>query len=263
VVNRAANVEPGAVADVSVNHRGGDIFVPEELLDGPDIIAILQKMGSETVPKGVAARRFGDPAGPNSILDRVLQVSFRGMVPAFFSTARIDRDLFGGEDVLPGPFTSGVGIFPVQGVGKINGAAAAGEVLMMEFLDPGEVRLQRGAKAVGQNGHSLPHTLAFSNGDLPIPEIDVFDAETETFEEPQTASVEEMSHDPIIPLQMGENAASFGSSKDDGKPGRAANPLDRDKFEFPIEHLLEEKKQRAQGLVLGGGGDISLNREVG
>ena len=147
MIYRAANVETRAVANVGINHRGGDIFVPEEFLDGPDIITILQQMGSETVPKGMTACRFRDTAGPDGVLDRVLQVSFRDVVSACLAAARIDGEIVGGEDILPCPFAGCLGIFPVQGAGKINGAAAVGEVLLMEFFDPGEVRLQEGGRA--------------------------------------------------------------------------------------------------------------------
>ena len=84
VIEWAPNAETGAVTDVGINHRGGNIFVPEEFLNGPDIITILQQMRSKTVPESMTACRFGDPGGPNSLLDGILQVSFCDVVPAFF-----------------------------------------------------------------------------------------------------------------------------------------------------------------------------------
>ena len=101
MVDRATNVEARAVANVGINHRGGEIFVPEEFLDGPDIITILQKMGSKTVPKSMTARRFRDPASPDRVLDRVLQVSLGHVVPASLPAPGIDGDFVGREDVLP------------------------------------------------------------------------------------------------------------------------------------------------------------------
>jgi hypothetical protein len=176
VINRAAYAEAGTVADVGINHRGRNIFVPEEFLNGPDIITVLQKMGSETVPKRMTARRFRDTAGPDGILDRVLQVSLRDVVPACLAATRINGGIVSGEDILPSPLTGCVGIFPLQGARKIDGAAVVGEVLLMKFFDPGEVRLERAAKPVGQDGNAFPHTLAFSDGDLAISKIDIFDA---------------------------------------------------------------------------------------
>jgi hypothetical protein len=41
VVHGAANAQAGTVANVGINHRGGEIPVPEEFLDGSNIITIL------------------------------------------------------------------------------------------------------------------------------------------------------------------------------------------------------------------------------
>jgi hypothetical protein len=124
------------------------------------------------------------------------------------------------------------------------------------------MRLQRPAEPIRQDGDAFSHTFTFSNGDLAIPKIDILYAQPETFEQAQTASIEEVGHDSVISLQMGENRASFGSRKDDGKLGRAANALDVDKFELPIERLLVEEEQSAESLVLGGGRNVGINGEM-
>ena len=182
MVNGAAHAEAGAIADVGVNHRGRDILVAEEFLDGTNIITVLQQMGSKTVPKGMAACRFFDTAGSNGILDGVLKVSLRHVMAASFAAARVDCDFLGREDILPGPFARGFRIFPVQGTGKINSAAAAGEILTMQFFDAGEMRLERAAESRRQHGHAFPHSFPFADGDLPVAEIDIFYAQPQAFE---------------------------------------------------------------------------------
>jgi hypothetical protein len=47
---RAANVEAGTVEDMGVDHSGGDILVAEQLLNGANIVAVLQQMCGKTVP---------------------------------------------------------------------------------------------------------------------------------------------------------------------------------------------------------------------
>ena len=42
--------QPAAIQDMRVNHGGLHIFVPEEFLDRPDIIALLQQMRREAMP---------------------------------------------------------------------------------------------------------------------------------------------------------------------------------------------------------------------
>ena len=53
-VRRAAYAECTAIQDVGVDHGGADIMMPEKLLDGADVIAILQQMGGKGMPEAVA-----------------------------------------------------------------------------------------------------------------------------------------------------------------------------------------------------------------
>ena len=57
-IHRTAN-RPGALfQNVGVNHGGADIFVAQELLNGANVVARLQKVGGETVSKRMNAGRF-------------------------------------------------------------------------------------------------------------------------------------------------------------------------------------------------------------
>ena len=46
-----------------VHHRRTDIPVPQQFLNRPDIVAVLQQLRGERVAKGVAACWFGNPSG--------------------------------------------------------------------------------------------------------------------------------------------------------------------------------------------------------
>lgn len=43
-VEGAFDRQPAAIKDVSVDHGGLDVFVPEELLDGANIVSALQEV---------------------------------------------------------------------------------------------------------------------------------------------------------------------------------------------------------------------------
>ena len=58
-------MEAGTVEDMGVDHSGGDILVAEQLLNGANIVVVLQQMCGKTVPKSMAAGRFSDPGGPD------------------------------------------------------------------------------------------------------------------------------------------------------------------------------------------------------
>ncbi len=61
-----------------IDHRGRDILVTEEFLDGPDIVAVLRSMGCKRVPGGEASggRRGGWLLVPRS------QVMLSGSAPS-------------------------------------------------------------------------------------------------------------------------------------------------------------------------------------
>jgi len=45
---------------MGIDLGGLDVAVAEELLDGPDIVAVLEQVGGEGVPEGMAAYSLGD-----------------------------------------------------------------------------------------------------------------------------------------------------------------------------------------------------------
>ncbi len=46
-VHRASYAPPAAVEDVGVNHRGTDIPMPQQFLDRPDVVSVLEQVGGE------------------------------------------------------------------------------------------------------------------------------------------------------------------------------------------------------------------------
>ena len=82
MIRRAAHSAPPTVEDVGVDHRGPQVPVAQELLDGADVVTVLQEMGGEGVPEGVATRRFGDAGPPHRTLHGPLENRFVQVVAA-------------------------------------------------------------------------------------------------------------------------------------------------------------------------------------
>jgi hypothetical protein len=51
--------QPAAIQDMRVHHGGFRIVVPEEFVDRPDIISLLQQRRGKTVSEGLATEAFG------------------------------------------------------------------------------------------------------------------------------------------------------------------------------------------------------------
>jgi len=60
-VKRAADTLAPAVEHMGVDHGGAHVLVAEQLLDGTDVVACLQQMSGEGVPKGVAPHVLDAP----------------------------------------------------------------------------------------------------------------------------------------------------------------------------------------------------------
>jgi hypothetical protein len=50
VINRAVNSSLAPVQHMGVEHRRAHITMPEQLLNGPNVITVFEQMGGERVP---------------------------------------------------------------------------------------------------------------------------------------------------------------------------------------------------------------------
>jgi hypothetical protein len=70
-VQRAPDAATAAVEDVGVDHRGRDVAVVQELLDGANVVAVLEEVRNEAVAQRVARGALGDARGRQASLRRV------------------------------------------------------------------------------------------------------------------------------------------------------------------------------------------------
>lgn len=184
-------------------------------------------------------------------------------MPPGLAAARIDAELGSGENPLPGPRAGGIDIFAMESVGQINGAAATGEVLPVQFADARKMRLERAFEAGGQHGDTSTIAFAFDDGDAAVSKIDIFDAQPRCFEQAQAASIKEMGHEAVISFKMSEDGARFVPGKNNRESRWAADALDAaDEGQLAIEDLLVKKKQSAEGLVLSGGCYVAIDGKM-
>lgn len=59
-IRRAENSAAPAIEHMGVDHGRADIAVAEKLLNGANVVSVFHEMCRERMPKGVAARGFGD-----------------------------------------------------------------------------------------------------------------------------------------------------------------------------------------------------------
>ena len=84
----------------------------------------------------------------------------------------------------------------------------------MDFSHACQVFPQRTCQPVWKQGDPLMQTFALADGDLSVREIDIFNAQTKAFEQPQAAALEELAHETIFTAKMGNDRVSFFTRQD-------------------------------------------------
>ena len=80
----------------------------QQLLDGADVVAVLQQVGGERMPKGVVRGWLGDPGAPDRLLHRPSKDGFVQVVPATLAGDAVHVHARGREDPLPSAGPAGV-----------------------------------------------------------------------------------------------------------------------------------------------------------
>jgi hypothetical protein len=107
-VGRASDASRPQVEDMRVDHRGTDVTVTEELLDGPDVVVILEQVGREGVSEGVARGELGNARGMDGVLHGALENGFVEVMAATLASETVHVEPCGWEDPLPRPVAPGM-----------------------------------------------------------------------------------------------------------------------------------------------------------
>ena len=103
-----------------VDHGGGHIVVPEQLLNSADISSTLQQMRSEGMAKGMGADLLRQPCTAHRHLDGFVDDARVNMMATREARARVNGEIPGRKDILPAPFLGGSGVFPRQRMRKVH-----------------------------------------------------------------------------------------------------------------------------------------------
>ena len=250
---------------MGVDHGGFDIFVAEEFLHGADVVSVLEQVGGVTMAKYMRGDALVYVGLARGGFDGFLQAGFVDMVALFDAGLGIERKFFGGEEILPGEFAAGVGVFFGDGSGQVYRAEAFGQVFLVKFPNALDLFAQGGNDAGRQGGRAVICAFAIANDDLAVVEIDVFDAQAQAFHQTQSAAVEYLGHEQVDSGELVEYGFDFGFVEDGGQDAGAVGADDLELFliKFDVEYVAVEEQDGAEGLVLGGGGDVVLGDEVG
>ena len=117
-VGRAAHARRAAVQDVGVNLRGGHVPVPEQLLDSPDVVVLLQKMCRERVAQRVGCAALGDAGLADRRLHHSLQHGLVQVVPPALKRLPMEVDARSGKTHCHAHSRPAFGYFRMSAVGS-------------------------------------------------------------------------------------------------------------------------------------------------
>jgi hypothetical protein len=238
--------------------------MPQQFLDGTDVVPGLQEVGGEGVAKGVGGDGFGDAGSACGFPDGPLKGSRVQVVAPDDARTGVRRETRGREDPLPAPFSFSIGVLAGQGIGEIDGAIALGQVLLVEALDPFQVFWEGFDKGFRQDCDPVFLTLAVPDGDGAVFKVQVFHPQAEAFHEAEAAAVEELGDQEMGTGEVGEEGLDFWTGED-GREAlgfTGAQGLDR-LGDFPSEDRAIEEEDGLEGLILGSGSDVFVDSQVG
>src|SRR5687768_6558590 len=97
------------------------------------------------------------------------------MMTLFDAADGINRESVGRKDVLPGEFTDGVRVFPLEGIREVDGTVTHGEIQLVLSFDLVEVEAQGFKQEIRKRGDPVILALAIAYDDLAIGEVQVLD----------------------------------------------------------------------------------------
>ena len=193
-VERAVDPSTATIQYVRVDHRGLDVLVPQEFLDGSDVVAVLQQMGCKGMTKCVGGHALGQPSPIGRLMDRLLNHRFVEMVT--MPDARPSVEVVGRsrKNPLPAPLAVGIGVLSGQRVRQGRLPQPALQIGFVLLAHASQVVLERLEQSVRQHGYAILLALALSHGDFPTAEVEVLDAQPEAFEKSQPRAVQERGY---------------------------------------------------------------------
>ena len=211
----------------------------------------------------MAARGLVNARIPNGFLDRPLNgVSVEVMAPAS-SRTRVSAHAPGREDVLPGPLRGGVRVLPRQGVGQMDRPSTQGAVPFPFGASGAEMTLERHDELVGQRGHAILVPFAIAHHDGPVSEIEIFHAKPDAFEKTQTRAVLKTGDEPVGARETAQNATDLARGQNGRETLLALGPNDPvNSIQRLFQNYPVEERERVECLILDGGGDAFLDREM-
>lgn len=184
------------------------------------------------------------------------------MVTAFPASARVKRTPGCGEEVLPCKVAAGIWVFVFEGGGEVDFATTGGKVLFVKDADAFDLAAKVRDDGIGQGGDAVLFAFAIADGQGFVLEIDILDAQAQTFHEAQARTVEDLSHKFVHSVHLGDHAHDLFAAEDSREAFGAFGGGKENGFDLFLQDFAIEEEDGGKSLVLGGGGNGAFGGKV-
>ena len=141
-IHWAGPTSPWAFHDMEIDHRGRDICMAEQILDGADVDSAFQEMGGEGMSQGMAGGPFVEAGFPDSFFELTRHRVVMEVIAGDSTVSGVGAEGGGGEYPLPGPLPWGVRVFSGERFGKMGLTPTAREIMLVVFFSLGQMVLE-------------------------------------------------------------------------------------------------------------------------
>lgn len=115
---------------------------------------------------------------------------------------------------------------------------------------------------MGQGDDAVFFALPIPDGDGLVLKVTILDPQTNAFHQAQARAIEQLGHEFMGSTQVVDEVQHFVAGKDGGEALGTFGGGEEDRFNFFSVKDVTGEEDGAEGLMLGGGGDISFLSEV-
>jgi len=146
----------------------------------------------------------------------------------------------------------------------MNRAIPLAQVTLVDQPCTLQMIFDRGDDGFREQRDAIFGAFPIAHGQVALIKIDVFDAQAHAFRDAQPAAVEQLCHDVVSALDAGQQERDFFFGKH-GRHTFGATGAHRGEREVDgeVEYLAVEEEQGVERLVLGGGGDLLFDGQMG
>jgi len=167
------------------------------------------------------------------------------------------------EEVLPDQLARGMGVFFGESVGESNLSKARREVLLVKQAHTLDLTPQVGDDGLREGNDAILFPFAIAHSDGLVFEVNILDAQADTFHQAQARAIEQLCHEFVDAVELGDDTQGLVAGEDSGEAFRSFGTGEEDGLDVLVQDVAVEEEDGAEGLILGGSGDASFLGEVG